>query len=175
LGGLIASVYAAAHSDTLRALILTSPAWDLTVPVPAWKRAVARLVSPLWPSLTLKRPHIGGAMISHDPDIAARYDADPLIHGWASLRFYTEFRRVAAQLPQLLPRVTVPALVLQAGDDHVVSADATRRLFPLIGASDKHLIVYDGYYHEVLNEVDRARVRTDLLTWLRRHEVAPGS
>ena len=117
----------------------------------------------------IERPRIGGGMISHDPEMAAAYDADPLIHGWASPRFYTEFLRTAALLPKLLPRITCPTLVLQAGDDHVVSFETTQRLFPLIGSADKQLIVYDGFYHEVLNELERKRVRADLLQWLRRH------
>jgi lysophospholipase len=167
LGGMIASVYAAKSSEKLRAVVMSSPSWELSVPVPAWKKAAAFALSPVWPSMILKRPKIAGGMLTHDAEIAAAYDADPLVHEWASLRFYTEFRRVAAQMPRLLPGITAPALVLQAGDDRVVSAEATRRLFPLIGSADKQLIVYEGLHHEILNERERARVRADLLAWLR--------
>lgn len=169
LGGLIATVCAARNPGAIRTLMLTSPSWALRVAVPWWKRAAAHVISPIWPSLTLQRPRIGGNILSHDPEAAAAYDADPLIHDRASVRFYTEFRRILGRLPALLPAITVPTLVLQAGDDRVVSADTTRRYFPLIGAADKKLVVYDKLYHEVLNEAERARVRADLLEWLRRH------
>jgi len=170
LGGLVCTSYAAAHPGTIRSLALTSPLWGLTVPVPAWKHAVACALSGCWPSLSMRRTTSSGQLLSHDPQVATRYLSDPLVHFQVSCRLYTEIRSQLARLPETLPKLTMPVLVLQAGDDRVVSAEATRRLFPLVGASRKRLIMYDGYYHEILNEVDRERVIQDLVRWLRNPE-----
>ena len=117
--------------------------------------------------LTMSRPTSGADVLSHDPQVGVRYTHDPLVHFKASARFYVELRGRFTQLPQALPRLKIPVLLLQAGDDRIASAEATARLFPDIGSDQKKLIIYDGYYHEILNEVDRDVVFQDLVGWLR--------
>ena len=167
LGGLVCTYYAIASPATIRCLVLSSPLWGLNVPVPSWKHAVARSLSAVRPSFAMTRPTSAGEVLSHDPQVGTRYLNDPLVHFKVSCRFYTEMRRHLEQLPRVLPQLTVPVLVLQAGDDRIASADATRQLFPLVGSAKKRLIVYEGFYHEILNEVDRERVIQDLVSWLR--------
>lgn len=167
LGGLIATWYAAQAPDTIRCLVLTSPAWGVSLPVPLWKQTAAYALSVCWPSVTMRRSRFPAAHLSHDPRITRQYLSDPLNHAQASAGLYVEMRRRMAQLPQVLPRLRMPVLVLQAGDDRIASADATRRLFPLIGAPQKQLIIYEGFFHEVLNEVNKAQVLDDLVAWLR--------
>jgi len=43
------------------------------------------------------------------------------------------------------------------------------------GSEDKTLEVYDGLFHEVLNELpaDRERVLSDVVAWLDAHAPAP--
>jgi alpha-beta hydrolase superfamily lysophospholipase len=36
----------------------------------------------------------------------------------------------------------------------------------LLGCADKQMKVYPGLYHEILNEVERDTVLTDLTDWL---------
>jgi len=173
LGGLVCTDYAAAYPDTIRGLILSSPLWGLTVPVPAWKHAVALGLSGLWPSFSMRRTTTSGQLLSHDPDVERRYFEDPLVHFTVSCRLYTEICDRLEALPQVLPKLLMPTLVLQADDDRVVSADATRQLFPLVGSAKKDLIVYEGYFHEILNEVGKERVIQDLVRWLRRLAPSP--
>lgn len=167
LGGLIATWYAVQAPETVPCLVLTSPAWGVNLPIPLWKRMVAYILSVCWPSVTMRRSQFPAANLSHDPGMTARYLSDPLNHAQASAGLYVAVRRRMAQLPQVLPRLQMPVLVLQAGDDRIASADATRRLFPLLGTPQKQLIVYEGFFHEVLNEVKKAHVLNDLVTWLR--------
>ncbi|MDP3703838.1 MAG: lysophospholipase [Candidatus Omnitrophota bacterium] len=167
LGGLVCTYYAIKYPAAIRCLVLSSPLWGLNVPVPAWKHAVACGLSTVWPSFAMTRPMNSAEVLSHDPMIGRKYEDDPLVHVAVSCRFYTQMRRCLEQLPRVLPQLTVPTLVLQAGDDRIASAEATRRLFPLVGAAQKRLIVYDGFYHEILNEVEKERVIQDLVTWMR--------
>lgn len=169
LGGLIATFYAEAHPGTMRCLVLSSPLWGLTVRVPGWQRWLAYRLSSVWPALTMPRPHGREVLISHDPDVARRYLTDPLMHFVASVRFYVVLQRCLGELPTVVAHLREPLLVLQAGNDRVTSAEATARIFERVGSHDKRLIVYEGYYHEVLNEAGRARVVSDLLGWLREH------
>ena len=44
-----------------------------------------------------------------------------------------------------------------------------RRFFEIAQAKDKTFKLYEGYYHEVLNEVGREQVISDLKAWLENH------
>ena len=166
LGGLVATLYAIRYPEHIRCLVLSSPLWGLSVPVPAWQRLLARFLSPLWPSLTLERPRQTGAALSHDPQVETRYLNDPLVHFRASVRLYTEIQDRCGELPRELPKLKVPLLLMQAGSDRVVSPEAVKRLFPWVGSKQKRLILYEGFYHELFNEVEKERVFRDLLGFL---------
>jgi alpha-beta hydrolase superfamily lysophospholipase len=62
-------------------------------------------------------------------------------------------------------RVTGPLLVLLAGDDRIASRSASEALARTLRAET---VVYDGMFHEILNERDRGRVLADLGAWLDR-------
>ncbi len=166
LGGLVSTLFAADKPQAIRGLVLSSPLWGLSVRVPAWKQFVAKLLVPFVPSLTMRRPRHSGFVLSHDPIVKERYFHDPLVHFRASIGFYRELLETMARLPEVLKRLTVPLLVLQAGDERIASADAVRELFPLAASPHKRLRIFDGWYHEVFNEIDRSQAIDELRQWL---------
>jgi len=172
LGGLICTYYAVQHPDTINCLVLSSPFWGLGVHVPTWKRAIARLLSPVWPSLTLARPKALEQTLTHDVRAYAQYLADPLVHSRASVRLYTETRaRLDEVVDQVLPKLTVPVLVLQADDDRIASVTTIINGFRRIGSSVKRKIEYPRLYHELFNETEREAVWRDVIEWLRERGV----
>ena len=170
LGGLI-TLHAAARAPALAdGIILSSPACGLAAHVPAWKHAVAMLANAVWPTLALRRPRVDSAYLSHDPAVGRAYLADPLVHFFITARGYAEVRaRLRRAAEAAAASVQLPALVWQAGDDHLVDAGATRAMFERLASTDKQLVWLDGWYHEVFNEVERARVIAQLVEWLQRH------
>lgn len=170
MGGLIALHYAVEHPAALAGLIVSSPLCGLSAPVAAWEAWVAsRVFNRWWPTFTFHRTKRDAQFLSHDPRIKALFLNDPLVHFRVTARLFMELTHAMNRLPLLVQQLTVPTLVLQAGDDHVVSAEATRHVFEAIGAPDKQLILYDGFYHELFNEVEAARVVCDVVGWLRTH------
>jgi alpha-beta hydrolase superfamily lysophospholipase len=53
-----------------------------------------------------------------------------------------------------------------ARDDKVVSRPATENYFKSLALQNKKLKIYDGYYHEIYNEVGRDEPFTDLTNWI---------
>ena len=172
LGGLIATYYAVQRPDAMSCLVLSSPFWGMAVHVPTWKRAVARLLSPVWPSLTLARPKAIEQTLTHDIRSYAQYLADPLVHSRASVRLYTETRRRLDEvIDTILPKLMVPVLVLQADDDRIASVMAIINGFQRIGSPIKRKIVYPSLYDELFNETQRETVWRDVIAWLRERGV----
>ena len=64
-------------------------------------------------------------------------------------------------------RIATPLLVLLAGDDRIVSRRASEDLVRGL-ATPADLVVYEGMFHEILNERERRRVFADLGAWLDR-------
>ena len=62
-------------------------------------------------------------------------------------------------------RKHLPDVLLVAGDDRIASRAASEALARSLRAE---VIVYEGMFHEILNERDRGRVLADLGAWLDR-------
>ncbi len=167
-GGLIAIQYASRHGNRIKGLILSSPLLGIALAVPPLKVAIGRLLAKTFPHLTM-RSGVDPFMVSHDQQMVQRHTEDPLIHDRISLRLYEEIVSAMERAMREAGRVTTPSLCLQAGDDRIVSVDATKRFFNALGSRDKTLKIYDGWYHEVFNEVDRLQTYSEVAQWLAQH------
>lgn len=151
MGGLVAAGVALRSSDRLSGLALTSPFFGLAKPVSRIQLWLAHVASRMAPGL--RQPSgLKGSDISHDPEIVARYDSDPLGFHHVTARWFTETSHAQTDAFQNAHRITLPLFCIAAGDDRVVSVDATRRWFDRAGSRDKELDVVPGLFHEVLNE-----------------------
>ncbi len=75
----------------------------------------------------------------------------------------------AIEVNQSGRRLTMPVLMVHGGADAIADVEGARELFASIASPDKELIVYDGLYHEVMNEPEQDRVLDDVVGWLDRH------
>jgi alpha-beta hydrolase superfamily lysophospholipase len=165
LGGLIAPEYAIENASQLAGLIMSAPALRDKVKVPPAKAFLAKILSRLAPSYSTPTG-LDPNLLSRDPEVVRKYVEDPLVHAVATTRFFTEFRRAQDETMRLAHKITLPCLVLQGGADEIVDASATSHFFGKLGSSDKTLKIYDGFYHEVLNEPGKENVLNDIEVWM---------
>ncbi|WP_299429473.1 alpha/beta fold hydrolase [uncultured Meiothermus sp.] len=69
------------------------------------------------------------------------------------------------RLPALLPKVTAPALVLQAAHDDTVPEADVRRYFALLGSPQKEYRVYQSQ-HDMLLDPLAQQISDDTVAWL---------
>lgn len=167
-GGLIAARFVELHAERVSGLVLSSPFLGLAVKVPAIKAWAGKALSGVMPTLALKSG-VDPAWLSHDQEVVARYAADPLVSNIATARWFTEVTAAQQATLEDAGRVRLPLLVLQAGDDRLAAVGATRSFFERAGSQDKFFEQYEGFYHEVFNEVGRERPVTELCDWLDTH------
>lgn len=168
LGGLLVLTYAVEHPSAIRAVVASSPALDLAVPPPRATVWVAQLLGPVLPTLTV-RNGVHPEWLSHDPAVAAAYRADPLVHPFVTLGGYLAIRGAMARMRARAAQITVPCLILQAGDDRLVSVEASRRFAAQVSSPGSAYRVYAGAFHELFNEAGRQQVFDDLCGWLTAH------
>jgi alpha-beta hydrolase superfamily lysophospholipase len=172
LGGLVATLWVARytrkHRDTpspVDALVLSSPA--LALRLNGWQRLLLATLPRWWPNLTVSH-RLKPAWLSHDPQVAASYLTDPLVHDRLSPRLA---RFVAEGGPRALGYAgqwTVPTLLLYAGDDRWVDPTGSRRFAQSAPKSMLQSHEYPTFFHEVFNELHRQEVVEVLLRWLER-------
>ena len=86
--------------------------------------------------------------------------------GIGTARWFTETLRTQALVLSSAASITVPTLFLIAGDERLVSNDANRAFRDRLGVSEPTWIEYPELRHEVFNELERAKVLGDLVSWL---------
>ncbi|MCA9520944.1 MAG: lysophospholipase [Myxococcales bacterium] len=164
-GGLVGLGYSVNRDHPFAALVVSAPLLRLKLPVPIWKTAAARFLSRVAPSLALGN-EIRSEDLTHDPQMVAAHKADDLCLEVATSRWYTEMVAAQGALVDRVAELVTPLLLMQGSADKLVDPEATRHFFELVPAESKELQWYDGFYHEIFNETDRARVLADVERWL---------
>ena len=166
MGGQIALAYALDHQDDLAGLVLSAPALAGDVvpkPVVPLLRALGRVAPRLRPA------GIDVTKISKDPAVVAAYQADPLVHhGKPTLALGLGIVGQFAVLPERARDLTLPLLLQHGSLDALTDPAGTRLLSDTAGSADKTVLWYDGLWHEIYNEPERARPLADLREWLGR-------
>ena len=149
----------------MRALILSSPFFALTVQPEPMKLFGAKVLSAVWPGRDIGNT-VRAADLSHDQAVVDAYVTDPLVHHVATARWAAETLAAQEAAMAAAPRVTLPLLLLYGKDDEVADPAFAEAFFAQAGSQDKKLIHYEGFYHELFNEVGRDQVFADVATWL---------
>lgn len=171
LGGAIATRYLIQYPEMqsqLSGLILSAPALALNDAVPPALVKAADWISRFFPKLpTLS---LEGAAISRDPAVVAAYHADPLVyHGKLLARPGAELVKTMREIQSQMSVIQLPLLLMHGTGDRTVPCSASQRLYDCAHSPDKTLKLYEGLYHEIFNEPERAQVWADLADWLLSH------
>ncbi|RQS69861.1 lysophospholipase [Burkholderia sp. Bp8963] len=174
MGGAIAALYAIerapARGRAFAGLVLSSPALAPGRDVPRWMLAVSRFISRVWPTFPAIR--IDAALLSRDPAIVAANRADPLVHhGAVPARTGAEILDAMARIERGRGALRVPVLVYHGTEDKLTEPDGSRAFGARVGSPDRTLTLYEGGFHETMNDLERDRVIDALIAWI--HARAP--
>ena len=106
-------------------------------------------------------------LVSRDPDVVKAYLADPLVYNGGILARTGHSLLSTEQL--ILDRaeqLKTPFLVLHGSADGLADPRGSEVLHERASSDDKNIKIYQGLYHEILNEPEQAQVRSDLLAWI---------
>jgi len=165
-GGVIACIYALEHQSQLAGLISESFAHE--VPAPDFALAVLKGLSHVAPHAHVVK--LKNEDFSRDPRVVEQMNQDPLIaHEVQSTQTMAELVRADERLKKEFPQIELPLLVLHGTADKAAKVAGSKRFYEMAGSSDKTLKLYEGHYHDLLNDVDKQVVMNDILKWLDAH------
>lgn len=167
MGGLIAARYLERGElpRAVDAALFSSPFLGIGNPVPAWKEGIGKVMSGLIPSLGVPSG-LDAALLSNDPAQVEAYRNDPLVFKNARARWFTEVTEHQKHVVEEAGKIHLPVLVCQGLGDQIVDPDVSKAFYENTGSSDKKWIGYDGFYHEILNELENKKVYSDMGGWL---------
>lgn len=163
MGGFVTAFYGITYPGTLQGQIFSGAAVIL---LPLFKdlesfdyRAAA--LSPIANSLA--------DLISRDPHVVQNYKDDPLVLKEFTTQLMGEvFIRGAKELMERMKAYTYPCLILHGGGDAIVTPEASKFMFHHISSKDKEISIYDGLYHEIMNEPEKEMVLNDIDHWIKQ-------
>lgn len=169
VGGLIAVRLAQTSplADAIAGVVLTSPAFRLRMPVPAWKSALGRRLDRVLPRLRMPSG-LDKQRVTRNEEVARATNADPLMVYVASVRFYNELLRAQAAALAEAGRVKRPLLLLHGEADEIVFPGDSLTFGERAGSRDKDIRLLPGLHHEVMNEPEQADVLGEIVAWLDR-------
>lgn len=94
-------------------------------------------------------------------------NADPLIaNETQATQTVAELVARDERLATSFPSLTLPVLILHGTADKAARAAGSQVFYDAAGSTDKTLKLYDGAFHDLLNDLDKQVVMTDITTWL---------
>lgn len=168
-GGVIALSYALGQQDRLAGFICESFAYRVFAP--DFALVLLKGASHIVPHANVLRLKM--ADFSRDPAWVEQLEQDPLVRDELQpVQTVAALTRAAARLREDFGRIVLPVLILHGTADKAASADGSREFFDAAGSSDKTLKLYEGHYHDLLNDLDRDCVKNDIGNWIQRRAVA---
>jgi alpha-beta hydrolase superfamily lysophospholipase len=162
-GGVISCVYALDHQEEIDGLICEDFAYELPVP---------DLVLSFIKGLSYITPHthvysLKNEDFSRDPAVVGAMNNDPLIKGESQpAQTSRALINADSRLKEEFPLIKLPLLILHGTADKVTKPSGSRRFYEQAGSTDKTLKLYEGHYHDLLNDIGKEGVMADIKDWI---------
>ena len=164
MGGCISIEYVLRHQDEVDGVILSSALASLNA-ASAATRALSKLLGSVTPRLGVYSVDTGD--ISRDPEVVRAYEEDPLVHHEkVPARTVGELTRSIESFPHRLPSLRIPLYAFHGSSDQITEPAGPEMVHAEAGSSDKSIMIFEGLYHETLNEPEQDEVIDQVVDWL---------
>ena len=174
MGATVAALWAIKRRPKLTGLILSSGAFARGADISPVLARLSHVIAAVAPRLATVK--LDPTLITRDVGRATDYRDDPLVdHDGIRARTGSQLLKAIDRLMQQAGTIDVPTLMFHGTDDQITNPAGSQMLFDRLGSRDKSLKLYDGLFHETLNELEREQVYDDLLRWINKHLPITGS
>jgi len=168
MGGLIGAAYLLDYQNKMTGAVLSGPGVKVPDDTSSVTLMAAKVMSFAAPKSGLIQ--LDASTVSKDPAVVDAYVNDPLVYtGKITARLGAEMLATMQHVTDQAAGITLPLLIVQGGEDALVDPSGAQMLYDQVSSEDKTLKIYEGLYHEVLNEPEREQVLGDIESWLEAH------
>lgn len=165
-GGVVSCVYTLEHQSEIDGFICESFAFK--VPAPDVVLSIIKGLSHLTPHLRVLKLH--NEDFSRNPEAVRILNADPLIAGEVQpASTVAALVRADERLKKSFGEITLPVLIMHGTVDKATVPAGSQYFYEHAGSSDKTLKLYEGHYHDLLNDYGKEEVLADTTQWIRQH------
>ena len=145
------------ENKNIKAQVLSSPLFGLSVAVPAWKDISSSIVQKLVPKLTLSN-EVKNEDLTRDEVVIRECELDTYRHGRISSGVYLGFKREFPIVLAHASEIKLPTYLHISDQDPVVSSEAALKFFDAIDSQNKGLKIVENAKHELYNDIVRTEV-----------------
>jgi alpha-beta hydrolase superfamily lysophospholipase len=167
-GALIALAWMKAAHPRVSGLVLSSPFFRLGFEPPRLKVFMGRLVGRVIPWMRLAS-EFGPEDLSRDEEAQRATEGDPLYNRIVTPRFFTEVLAAQERVRASAPSLKAPLLLLYGSEDTVAHPGTAKKFFEEAGSLDKQCREYAGMKHELVNELGKEEVWSEISSWISAH------
>lgn len=165
LGGNLSLYYCLTQKPQLKGAIVTSPGLATAAPVPPVKLALGKLMYNLMPALQMDNGLLRSGL-SRDPEVEKKYSADALVHPKISARLALDIINNGKFIVDHASEFPIPLLLMQGSGDYIVNPPMTKNFANAAPPSKITYKEWDGLFHELHNEPEKAQVLKTMIDWL---------
>ena len=164
-GGVVSCSYALDNQSELAGLICESFAFK--VPAPDFALAIIKGLSYLAPRLRVLK--LKNEDFSRDPAAVKALNSDPLIANEVQpAKTVAALVRADERLKREFPKITLPVFILHGTLDKATVPAGSQFFYDTAGAKDKTLKLYEGHFHDLLNDTGKEGVLADMMSWIEK-------
>ena len=165
-GGVVSCVYTLEHQAELDGFICESFAFK--VPAPGIALSLIKGLSHIAPHAKVLKLH--NEDISRDPEAVRALNSDPLIAGEVQpASTVAALVRADDRLEKSFDQITLPVFIMHGTVDKATVPAGSQFFYEHAGSVDKTLKLYEGHYHDLLNDYGKEDVLADTTHWIRQH------
>jgi alpha-beta hydrolase superfamily lysophospholipase len=162
-GGVVSCIYTLENQAELTGLICESFAFK--VYAPDFALGIIKGVSyvaPRVPILKLKNEDF-----TRDPEALEALKNDPLTAGEVQpAKTVAALVRADERLEKEFPLITLPVFILHGTADKATVPSGSQFFYDTAGSQDKTLKLYEGHFHDLLNDICKEEVMADITAWI---------
>jgi alpha-beta hydrolase superfamily lysophospholipase len=161
MGGLIVDMYGVTYEDVAGIISSAAASYYVKDVKPF------RIIGYKWLGWVKMKTNFADHRLSSIREVETRYQNDPLNLKYFYISLAGNMMVGGVKyLNKRLNQFKTPVLILHGGQDIIVPPAFSQRFFDLVHTNDKTIKIYDESLHEILNDVEQAQVRSDIIAWL---------
>ena len=164
LGGLLVLNYGFVHPERVSGAIVSDPALALSFRPPQLMWMIAQIMAKIVPTFSSNNALDVNAL-SRDAAVVKAYQDDVLVHDQISASHVVDMLGRGEKLIARAEDWTLPLLLMHGTEDRIASVEASRTFAEKAGPIVT-FVPWEGYYHEVHNDIGKEKVIEKMISWL---------